>query len=387
MKLSSKKFIDNILGSALILLNTLIARLLGFLLRRDHSIRRAPQCIIVTKMLGLGSLLMAADAILAIKQKYAQAKLVLICSALLQEEVKALQLFDEVWAIDDRSFFRLISSALSVLRKGWSHRHVWTVNLEVYSRLSTIFSLWTFARNRFGFYFNEVRFRYLLNTHHVYFNPMHLAYDNYEQMALALGAPLTAVYRFPIQGAPPQDHQYIAINNNCSELAKERVLPDDLLIQVMLEVSAATSLGFALIGSKADFAYNEHLYNHPGLQTIHHRIINIAGTYPFLGFLNFLKRECALMLTIDSGPLHFAYRLNMPAVSVWGPTDPATRIPSAFAHPVLYLGVPCSPCVHHTDILPCGGDNFCMKNINAIEIALAVKSSLQTYYGHRFELS
>jgi ADP-heptose:LPS heptosyltransferase len=29
----------------------------------------------------------------------------------------------------------------------------------------------------------------------------------------------------------------------------------------------------------------------------------------------------------------------------------------------IYLSVPCSPCTHHTIVLPCGGDNFCMKNI------------------------
>lgn len=386
MKLSNKQFIDNVLGSVLIFLNVVIARIFGFILRLDHSLKKSPDCIIITKMLGLGSLLMAADAILAIKKRYPDARLVLVCSSLIEKETKALALFDEVWAIDDRSFWVLVKSAFTTLVKTWKFKRLWTVNLEVYSRLSTIFSLWTLARNRFGFYFNEVKFRYALNTHHVYFNPMHLAYDNYEQMALEMDAPVKDIYRFPVPGGS-QSLQYIAINNNCSELAKERIIPDDILITSILEIAAVTTLGFVLIGSKADHDYNEQLMQHPRLQEIRGRMINIAGKYPFLEFLNFLKKECAMLLTIDSGPLHFAYRLDMPVVSVWGPTHPETRVPPAFKHEILYLAVHCSPCVHHTDILPCGGDNFCMKNINAALLSHAIKHTLQIHYERKFDVS
>ncbi len=387
MKLTSKQFIDNFFGSALIFLNVLLARILGFILRINHSLKAEPDCIIITKMLGLGSLLMAADAILAIKKRYPQAKIVLVCSLLLEQEAGRLELFDEIWAVNDLSFLKLFLSGLKTILKSWRQKRLWTVNLEVYSRLSTIFSLWTLATNRFGFYFNEVKFRYTLNTHHVYFNQMHLAYDNYEQMAKAMDAEVNEIYRFPIPKDIAPALRFIAINNNCSELAKERIIPDDILIEALQQIATATTLDIALIGSRADFAYNERLSAHPKLESLRHRIINVAGKYPFLDFLYFLKNECAAMLTIDSGPLHFAYRLDMPVVSVWGPTHPETRIPPSFPHEVLYLSVPCSPCVHHTDILPCGGDNFCMKNMNAALISQAVQLTLQRQYAQRFSVS
>ena len=78
------------------------------------------------------------------------------------------------------------------------------------------------------------------------------------------------------------------------------------------------------------------------------------------------------MVTIDSGPLHIARKLGLPTVSVWGPTDPGNLLKvqegEENRHQYEYLQVHCSPCVHHHEKLPCGGYNFCMKNISAQSI-------------------
>lgn len=375
MKLSTKESIDLFFGKVLVFFNAFAARLLGFLLRRDHGIDKDPDCIIFIKMLGLGSILMAADAILAIRNKYPKASIVLICSNSIQKETSELGLFDEIWAINDSSFSKIITSSFRTLLASWKRKNKWTVNLEVYSRLSTIFALWTFARNRFGFYFNEVQFRYVLNTHHVYFNAMTLAYHNYEQMAKALNADVTETYTIPVAQKNTESStqkKYIAINNNCSELAKERVLPAATLEKIISDLLRKYDHDIVLIGSKVDFNANERILQSPSLDSYKGRIVNIAGKYAFLDFLSFLKYECVLMISVDSGPVHFAYRLNMPLVSIWGPTNPQTRIPDSFKHEVIYLEAPCSPCVHHTNVLPCGGDNFCMKNIQASQILVAV---------------
>jgi ADP-heptose:LPS heptosyltransferase len=55
----------------------------------------------------------------------------------------------------------------------------------------------------------------------------------------------------------------------------------------------------------------------------------------------------------------------VPTVSLWGPTNPATRMKESGLFKAIYLSVHCSPCTHHTNVLPCGGNNFCMKNMSA----------------------
>ena len=67
-----------------------------------------------------------------------------------------------------------------------------------------------------------------------------------------------------------------------------------------------------------------------------------------------------------------ARKLGLPTVSIWGPTNPASylKIPAAQEnrHLFHYNKVACSPCVHHHEQLPCGGNNFCMKDMAASSI-------------------
>ena len=87
------------------------------------------------------------------------------------------------------------------------------------------------------------------------------------------------------------------------------------------------------------------------------------------------------MVTIDSGPLHIARKLGLPTVSIWGPTNPASymKIPVAEEnrHLFHYNKVACSPCVHHHEQLPCGGNNFCMKDVQAASIIEKISQLLE----------
>lgn len=379
MKLKTKEWIDFFVGNILIAINVIPVRILGLLIKRDHSLKQNPSTIIFTKLLGLGSLLMAADSVLAIRKKYPSSRIVLICSKSISEEVRVLSLFDEVWQLDDSGFTKMLYSFFEILMKSWKSGSRWTVNLEVYSRLTTILSVWTFSRNRFGFYFSEVKFRHLLNTHHVYFNQMLLVYTNYEQMANAMNAEVNERFVIPLRSVNSNKEntsKYFAINNNCSELAKERILPPAIMGGVIRKLLKEYEYNIYLIGSKVDYISNEDLINNYGLQEYSSRIKNIAGIYSFSEYLNILQNSCLLMLTIDSAPLHISYRLNLPTVSLWGPTNPITRVPEMFQHEIIYLHPNCSPCVHHVNILPCGGDNFCMKNITELSIIAAIKKEL-----------
>jgi len=380
MKLKTKEGIDFIFGNILVAINVIPVRILGLLIRRDHSVTgRSPKTIIFTKLLGLGSLLMAADAVFAIRKKYPDSKLVLICSKSIANEIRALSMFDDVWELNDTGFLKMLLSFTGILIKSWGSGRRWAVNLEVYSRLTTILSVWTFSRNRFGFYFSEVKFRHLLNTHHVYFNQMLLAYTNYEQMANAMNAVVSERFIIPLKNSssmPKNKIDFIAVNNNCSELAKERGLPPLTMVGVIKQLLMDYDYDVYLIGSKADHQPNEDLIKHNELAILRSRIKNIAGIYSFEDYLQVLQNGCKLMLTIDSAPLHIAYRLDLPTVSLWGPTNPITRVPAMFKHETIYLHPNCSPCVHHVNVLPCGGDNFCMKNITELSIVTAIKKEI-----------
>ncbi len=121
--------------------------------------------------------------------------------------------------------------------------------------------------------------------------------------------------------------------------------------------------------------------NDPALSRQKNRIVNFAGTgKDFETYYRFLMEKGVCLITIDSGPLHIARKLGLPTVSIWGPTDPdnylKVRPHEQGRHLSYYLGAPCSPCIHRYEKLPCGGDNICMKRIQAKAIIEKIQALL-----------
>jgi len=367
LNLKAKQFIDTFIGMPLVYINALLASLLGLLLRRDHSLQTTPSHIIFIKLLGFGSILLASDSIYSIKRKYPGAKISLICSSGIREGAASLNLFDEIFVIDDSSFLHILRSSFSVLFNTWKLRNKWVADLEVYSKLTSILSLWTLAGNRFGFYFNSVAFRYKLNTHNVFFNTVVNVEENYKRMAGVMHADRLEEFHIPGFSTRKelQSFRYIAINNTCSELAPERKLLPSQVLELCRWILDHTSYDIVLLGAPGDFESNEQL-----IQALDRkeRVINIAGKYRFTDYFHFLYEQCKLIITIDSAPLHIANKLQIPNLSIWGPTTPESRIETNTMNQFVYLGVSCSPCAHVTDQLPCKGYNFCIRDIELNEI-------------------
>ncbi|MBC7947157.1 MAG: hypothetical protein H7Y42_04705 [Chitinophagaceae bacterium] len=364
MRLRSKQQLDKYLGNFLIAIHLVAAKTLGWILRRNHSLNPPPQNIIFIKIMGIGSVLMAADGIMAIRARYTGTRLILLANRSVINGIRPTSLFDEYWEYDDNSFSLAFISTMKNLMRAWKTKGKWISNLEVYSKLTTIFSLWTCARNRFDFFFNEVSFRKNINTHPVYFNQFSLAHENYDRMANAMGATIERKFEMPGLPIDQREHRskkYIVINNTCSELARERLYPNQLLAQLCRELFTRYQAPILLSGTLGDRDDLERMIKETGLSDL--PITNIAGQHSIESFIALLYNECRLLITVDSAPLHYAYRLGVPLVALWGPTHPVTRMIESTSSRAIYLAVRCSPCTHHTSVLPCGGDNICMKHM------------------------
>jgi len=368
-----KQKLDYFAGYALIGLLLPFTRLLGVTLRRDHSAKDEPRRILFIKLLGLGSLIVASDAITAMRTRYPGTKFILLTDANLAAGIAPFGLFDEIEIVDTSRLTTTTRDVLRFLLKSWRWRNLWVMDLEVYSKLTTVFALMTLARNRYGFYLSPVPFRKYLNTHNIVFDPDAFLEDNYEAMAREVtGTPLT---RPTIRtGQRRLDKPYIILNNTCSSLANERKLPEKTLSEICCWILENTSYGLALLGMPADKAGIDHLIEEtPALKSQEQRIVNYAGrAEDFPTYYRFLREQGVCLVSIDSGPLHIARKLGLPTVSVWGPTDPENylKIPveEKHRHLFFYGRTPCSPCIHRYHPLPCGGNNFCMKNIPSTAI-------------------
>ncbi len=378
MQLKIKQRIDNLIGGSLVAIHLLPVRVLGKLLRINHRLDKAPKHIIVIKMLGLGSLILAGDALLALKKKYPTTEFILIGGRALKDTAPMLQLFDRIWIIDDSSFLSMLQSAFGIILKCLKLKNKWSFDFEVYSRLTTIFSLYTFSKNRFGFEFEKVNFRNYLNTHNTYFNQFIPTEENYNLMAVDAGALITERYYLP-QKNQHQKGQVIVINNTCSDLSIQRKLESRQLTELIQLLYQNTPFEIALAGAPSDRSSNQLAMDNTGIQDAS-RLKNWAGQLGFEAYIDALANTAVAMVTIDSAPLHIAARLGIPMVAIWGPTQSQSLAPTWLRESKLYkevnLKVHCSPCVHHTKELPCKGNNFCIKDIEMASVLNHIKDLL-----------
>lgn len=383
MQLPANRKLDKYIGYCLIFFLLPVTRLLGILMRRNHSLQQPPQHLLFIKLLGLGSLVVATDSIKAMRQRWPNTRFILLTDTNIARGIEPFHVFDEIWPVDISSLSITISTSFQFITRSWRLKKLWVADLEVYSKLTTVYSLLTMARNRFGFHLRPVFFRKYLNTHNIPFQQSICLEDNYAHMAQVI----TGTETLPVteQSQPRVDEwhkAYIILNNTCSDLAPVRKLPDETVAAICSWILTNTHFRVAFLGAPNDKPdIDRFIDQHLAAFKQKGKIVNIAGALDFKAYYAFIADKGACMVTIDSGPLHIARKLGLPTVSIWGPTNPASyiKVPAGQEkrHLYHYNKVACSPCVHHHEQLPCGGNNFCMKEIQAESIIELIKALLE----------
>src|ERR1043166_3058120 len=145
MDVRTQRKVDNYVGRLGIAVLRPAAMALGAILRRDHSLAAGRE-IVWVKMLGGGSLILAMPMLLGIRRAYPNTRMVLITTPSVKPFAELLGVFDEYRVIDNRGVLALVGSGLRSLAK--TFRADCIVDLEVHSRLTTVFTTLTMARNR-----------------------------------------------------------------------------------------------------------------------------------------------------------------------------------------------------------------------------------------------
>jgi ADP-heptose:LPS heptosyltransferase len=93
-----------------------------------------------------------------------------------------------------------------------------------------------------------------------------------------------------------------------------------------------------------------------------------------------LIASCDLVISIDSGPVHVAGAVGTPVIGLFGPLDPASRLPPDSEAIGLFGEVPCLFCHNRTPVIHwfdgCPNDIACMKTLDTESVFDAVKSML-----------
>jgi len=368
MKVDTMRRIDRWVGIPLCFILTLLSPL--FLRRPSLS---KPKRILFIELSEMGSTILADPAMRKARQVFGAELYFLI----FKRNAPSLDFLntipdDNVCTIREDG---LITLALDVFRfMLWARKKGidTAVDLELFSRVSTLLTAFSGAERRVGFhrFHNEGLYRGEFLSHRVAYNPhIHIA-KNFIALINALACPVVETpysktyisdeeitlpriiagereseqmqgrIRAAYPAYDPAVHRIVLLNPNASELLPQRRWPQGHFAALGNMVLTKYENVIILITGSPDEDFGAEKLK---TRTDHPRIVNFAGKVK-LNELPLLYEIAALMVTNDSGPGHFAAVTDMPTIVLFGPETPALYGPLGNTE-CITAQLACSPCV------------------------------------------
>lgn len=387
--IKTKIFIDRILGIPAVYFLNIFARILGYILRIDHSLNKPVKNIVVCKFMGMGSIIQSTPMLQTLKKNYPECNLIFITSKANKEIIENIPVIDEAIYLDDDSFFTLITSTFLILLRLWRKKINLYFDLELYSFFSTIITTLSIAVNRFGYYRRANNYRLGIYTHMMYFNNNAPVIQIYLQMCRMAGCCQIIDTLIPVETKEKDwhslkqklnltsDSNYLVINPNASAFFLERRWGKDNFIQLINEIVCSfPNTIIILTGNRHEFSYVDSIAKQVNVE-FQDKIINTSGILTVSDLILLIK-NAKLLISNDSGPMHLGLLTNTKTIGLFGPGSPQHYTNNAKNLHVFYEQVYCSPCIYNFDTPPCKGDNQCMKRIKVLQVFWEIKNILET---------
>lgn len=392
------RLIDRWLGSLLCFLASLVHRIWSWLTPKSSAPSRELKRILFIGIAETGALVLAHPALQWTRQRYPNAEISFL-SFRAGRGVLNLLGFDPVRSqivLRSSPSYLFVWDTLKAIVRLRQCRFDATVNLEVYTRFSTLLAFLSAAPIRVGFYrfFEEGHYLGELLTHRVIYNPHQAIGYSYLSLAKALVEPCHGdpLVKIPLGTEPLErllvrrsqedkkrmwgiierlypnvttDYRLVILNANASDLIPARRWPSDRFVRLGQQLLANhPKLLIVLTGSPAEKLALEQLRH----QMADPRVINMAGETTLETLID-LYAISHVMVTNDSGPVHFSSITDIPLLALFGPETPRLFGPVSPYAQVIYRSLACSPCVsvYNQKRSPCT-DNRCMQDISVDEV-------------------
>ena len=384
----------------------IIGKLFG---AKRRAFEGQPHNILFMEIAEMGTAIVASSAIREAKQLYPHAKFYFLIFKELKESAAILNLIPEenILTIRSKSFFTLTFDTIRILWTCRTHQIDTVIDLEFFSRYSTIISYLSGARRRVGFYRFHMEGLYRGNflTHNVAFNPYIHTAQVYYSLIYALRAPpgeiplvkmpvkdLTEIRRNHLKLTSAPEHKkviwdklkalnpnitekrtIVVINPNSSELIPIRKWPTSnysMLIKKIL--NDYPSVYVVITGVKSEKPTAQEICT----AVQNDRCIDFTGQVTLRQLID-LYNTSKIIITNDSGPVHFASLTNIKIFVFLGPETPVRYAPLSTNYETFYSNFACSPCVTAFNSLhtPCT-NNLCLKTITPEYVYSKIKNSI-----------
>jgi lipopolysaccharide heptosyltransferase II len=131
---------------------------------------------------------------------------------------------------------------------------------------------------------------------------------------------------------------------------------DEGFAQVAARLAAEYSLRSIVVGASSGSR----------IPQINSDVVDLTGRTS-VGTLAAILERASLFVGVDSGVMHLAAAVGTPVVALFGPTDPTVTGPQGEGHQVVYMDLPCRPCLKKE----CKIGRMCMEDITADKVVTA----------------
>ncbi|MBI2139367.1 glycosyltransferase family 9 protein [Candidatus Woesearchaeota archaeon] len=364
-----------------------------------------PKNILFIELSEMGSTVLAYSAMKKAKELFS-ANLFFMIFRENAESVKLLGIIpkENIITVRSKNIFALAWDTLAAIIKMRRKGIDTVVDLELFSRFTSLLSYFSGAKAVSGFYkyHMEGLYRGNFQTHKVQYNPFYhisqsfvalvyaLAEDPRQQVPLLKRAiPLSEI----VACSKPSSHQekkrllaklqhsnpgiseksnIILLNPNASQLLPLRKWPIENFKQLAKKLLHAPDTFVIITGVASEKPDAEAICRYVASD----RCIDFTGQTTLSELICLFNIGKAL-ITNDSGPAHFASLTQIKIFVFFGPETPALYRPLSANCTPLYSNFACSPCVsafNHRKT-PCA-DNKCLQAISVEDVFEKVKKNL-----------
>lgn len=403
MQVELMRRIDKWVGIPLCFLLTCGVRLGGLFRRRQKG--PGPQKILFIELSEMGSIVLAYSLFKETQALYPAAELFFLTFADNRYALDLLQVIpeDKVLTIQARTAFSFVLTSFKAILVMRKLKIDTVLDMELFARISTLLSYLSGARTRVGYYryHNEGLYRGELLTHRVTYNPhIHMAHNlldlicalDYSQEQPLPKRPVEkgelTLPRFEASDEEKSrvrakldlggdveslQHRLILLNPNASDMIPLRKWPLENYVQLAQRLLKDPQVKIVLTGTAAERAKAEEIKN----TLANPRCLNLAGHTSFSELMT-LYTLADILVTNDSGPVHFSSLTDIHTLALFGPETPNLYGPLGKNHHVFYTHYSCSPCVsaYNHRKSPCQ-NNLCLQAITVDEIYSGIQKILR----------
>ena len=356
----------------------------------NYTKQDSPEIIVFIGLAEIGALVVAYPAIQEARKQYPNSRVCFITAPAGLQTLELMGFEQEEILLMSMSSLSGMFLDLIKIRKNFSGKNVSAIVLEPFTRISALLTVWIGASQRIGCFrfYNEGSYIGHLLTHRLVYNSHLHASQTYFALAKALSEPISTQpllkekipsqmwnrlkiniqeddqkalqNRLKLEYADAALEKIILLNANASDIVPLRKWPMDSFVELGRKLLENSTINIILTGSIEEQQICEVL-----LREINpDRVINFAGKTTFKELIT-LYSISDLLITNDSGPVHFASTTDIPILALFGPETPKIFGPISPNAKVISMELACSPCisVFNQKKSSCN-DNQCMKQIS-----------------------